>query len=118
MDEWQVAPVLWDAVRFEVDQRTQPGQFILTGSAVPPENQTAHTGTGRISRLKMRTMSLFESNESNGQISLGALFDGNQDDVGALSPLTIEKIAYLICRGGWPASIGIEGLPACRMAMD
>ena len=118
LDEWQVAPVLWDAVRFEVDQRTQPGQFILTGSAVPPENQTAHTGTGRISRLKMRTMSLFESNESNGQISLGALFDGKQDDVGALSPLTIEKIAYLICRGGWPASIGIEGLPACRMAMD
>jgi len=118
LDEWQVAPVLWDAVRFEVDQRTQPGQFILTGSAVPPENQTAHTGTGRISRLKMRTMSLFESNESNGQISLGALFDGNQDDVGALSPLTIEKIAYLICRGGWPASIGIAGLPACRMAMD
>ena len=118
LDEWQVAPVLWDAVRFEVDQRTQPGQFILTGSAVPPENQTAHTGTGRISRLKMRTMSLFESNESNGQISLGALFDGKQDDVGALSPLTIEKIAYLICRGGWPASIGIEGLPACRMAKD
>jgi predicted AAA+ superfamily ATPase len=61
IDEWQVAPVLWDAVRFEVDQRTERGQFILTGSAVPPENETAHTGTGRISRLKMRPMSLYES---------------------------------------------------------
>lgn len=118
LDEWQVAPVLWDAVRFEVDQRTEPGQFILTGSAVPMESETAHTGTGRISRIKMRTMSLFESNESNGQISLSALFDGKQEDIGALSDLTIEKMAFILCRGGWPATIGIEGIPACRMAID
>jgi predicted AAA+ superfamily ATPase len=118
LDEWQVAPVLWDAVRFEVDQRTEPGQFILTGSAVPMESETAHTGTGRISRIKMRTMSLFESKESNGQISLSALFAGKQEDIGALSDLTIEKMAFILCRGGWPASISIEGIPACRMAID
>jgi len=118
IDEWQVAPVLWDAVRFEVDQRKERGQFILTGSAVPPENVTAHTGTGRIARLKMRPMSLYESMESNGQISLRALFDGKQEDIGAASALTVEKIAYVLCRGGWPASIDLEGLPALRMAMD
>jgi predicted AAA+ superfamily ATPase len=118
LDEWQVAPVLWDAVRFEVDQRTEPGQFILTGSAVPMESETAHTGTGRISRIKMRTMSLFESKESNGQISLSALFAGKQEDISALSDLTIEKMAFILCRGGWPASISIEGIPACRMAID
>jgi predicted AAA+ superfamily ATPase len=118
LDEWQVAPVLWDAVRFEVDQRTEPGQFILTGSAVPMESETSHTGTGRISRIKMRTMSLFESKESNGQISLSALFAGKQEDIGALSDLTIEKMAFILCRGGWPASISIEGIPACRMAID
>jgi len=118
LDEWQVAPVLWDAVRFEVDQRTEPGKFILTGSAVPMESETAHTGTGRISRIKMRTMSLFESKESNGQISLSALFDEKQENTGALSDLTIEKMAFILCRGGWPASISIEGIPACRMAID
>ena len=118
LDEWQVAPVLWDAVRFEVDQRTEPGQFILTGSAVPMESETAHTGTGRISRIKMRTMSLFESKESNGQISLSALFDEKQENIGAFSDLTIEKMAFILCRGGWPASISIEGIPACRMAID
>ena len=118
IDEWQVAPVLWDAVRFEVDQRTERGQFILTGSAVPPENVTAHTGTGRISRLIMRPMSLYESMESAGQISLRALFDGMQEDVGAESELSIEQIAHVLCRGGWPASINRNGLSGIRMAMD
>lgn len=118
IDEWQVAPVLWDAVRFEVDQRAERGQFILTGSAVPPDNVTAHTGTGRISRLMMRPMSLFESLESNGQISLRALFDGTQADNASLSDLSIEKIAHVLCRGGWPASIDLKGVPALRMAMD
>jgi predicted AAA+ superfamily ATPase len=118
IDEWQVAPVLWDAVRFEVDHRSERGQFILTGSAVPPENVTAHTGTGRISRLTMRPMSLYESMESGGQISLKALFAGTQEEVGAESKLTIEQIAHVICRGGWPASINRVGLPGIRMAMD
>jgi predicted AAA+ superfamily ATPase len=118
IDEWQVAPILWDAVRFEVDQRAERGQFILTGSAVPPENVTAHTGTGRISRLTMRPMSLYESMESGGQISLMALFEGTQEDLGAESKLTIEQIAHVICRGGWPASIKRVGLSGIRMAMD
>jgi predicted AAA+ superfamily ATPase len=118
IDEWQVAPVIWDAVRFEVDQRIEKGQFILTGSAVPPENVTSHTGTGRISRLKMRPMSLFESNESNGEISLKSLFDGHQKESHSASKLTVENIAFIICRGGWPASILLEGVPALRMAID
>ena len=118
IDEWQVAPVIWDAVRFQVDQRVEKGQFILTGSAVPPDNVTAHTGTGRISRLMMRPMSLFESKESNGAISLKSLFGGKQKDIFAESKLTIEKIAFVLCRGGWPASIYLEGLPALRMARD
>ena len=117
IDEWQMAPVLWDAVRFEVDKRAETGQFILTGSAVPSDNVTTHTGTGRISRLMMRPMSLFESSESNGTVSLRALFDGNQD-VGAQSDLSIEKIAFALCRGGWPASVKLQGAPALRMAMD
>ena len=118
IDEWQVAPVLWDAVRFEVDKRAERGLFILTGSAVPPENVTAHTGTGRISRMIMRPMSLFESLESNGLISIGALFNGKQKETDAISDLTIEQIAFLICRGGWPASIGQEKETALRMARD
>lgn len=118
IDEWQMAPVLWDAVRFEVDQRAARGQFILTGSAVPTDDQTAHTGTGRISRLTMRPMSLYESNESSGKVSLKDLFEGKQKNVEVPSELTIEKIAFAICRGGWPASIGESNLIALRMSMD
>ncbi len=117
IDEWQMAPVLWDAVRFEVDKRAETGQFILTGSAVPSDNVIAHTGTGRISRLKMRPMSLFESLESNGSISLKALFDGDQD-VEAISDMSIEQIAFALCRGGWPASVKLSGEVALRMATD
>lgn len=117
IDEWQMAPVLWDAVRFEVDKRGLLGQFILTGSAVPADNVTAHTGTGRISRLQMRPMSLFESMESNGTVSLRALFDGKLD-VEAISELSIEQIAFALCRGGWPASIHQPDNVALRMAMD
>ena len=117
IDEWQMAPVLWDAVRFEVDQRAETGQFILTGSAVPSDNIVAHTGTGRISRIMMRPMSLFESLESNGQVSLHDLFNGRQD-IEALSELSIENLAFAMCRGGWPASIRRKGTTALRMAMD
>ena len=117
IDEWQMAPVLWDAVRFEVDKRAETGQFILTGSAVPSDNVTAHTGTGRISRLMMRPMSLFESLESNGAVSLRALFDGDRD-IETQSDLSIENIAFALCRGGWPASIKMQGKAALRMAMD
>lgn len=118
IDEWQVAPVLWDAVRFEVDQRGERGQFILTGSAVPPTVETTHTGTGRISRMKMRPMSLFESRESKGQISLRNLFKGTQTDPDGVSDLSLEEIAYILCRGGWPAGIDLKGSPALRMAID
>lgn len=117
IDEWQMAPVLWDAVRFEVDKRNKPGQFILTGSAVPSDNLIAHTGTGRISRLLMRPMSLWESRDSNGSISLKELFDKNTD-ISATSDLSIEKIAFLICRGGWPASVSQENESALKMATN
>lgn len=117
IDEWQVAPVLWDAVRFEVDKRGETGQFILTGSAVPSDNVIAHTGTGRISRLTLRPMSLFESLESNGAVSLRALFDGNHN-VEAMSDLSIEQIAFALCRGGWPASVKMQGATALRMSVD
>lgn len=117
IDEWQMAPVLWDAVRFEVDKREKTGQFILTGSAVPSDNVTAHTGTGRISRLTLRPMSLFESLESNGAVSLRTLFAGNHN-VEAMSDLSIEQIAFALCRGGWPASVQMKGATAIRMAMD
>lgn len=117
LDEWQTAPVLWDAVRFMVDQRGKPGQFILTGSAVPKDNVVQHTGTGRISRLMMRPMSLYESMESNGSVSLKALFDG-ETEIDSLSDLTIEQIAFAIVRGGWPASIGETEKIALRHAID
>ncbi len=117
IDEWQMAPVLWDAVRFEVDKRNKPGQFILTGSAVPSDNLVAHTGTGRISRLLMRPMSLWESEDSNGSIPLKELFDKNTD-ISATSDLSIEKIAFLICRGGWPASVSQENESALKMATN
>lgn len=117
IDEWQMAPVLWDAVRFEVDKRNKPGQFILTGSAVPSDNLVAHTGTGRISRLLMRPMSLWESGDSNGLISLKELFDKNTD-ISATSNLSIEKIAFLICRGGWPASVSQENESSLKMATN
>jgi predicted AAA+ superfamily ATPase len=104
LDEWQVAPVLWNAVRFAVDKRQQAGQFILTGSVVPVRTDEMHSGTGRISRMKMRTMSLYESGESSGDISLGALFDGQRDRTGK-SSTTLEQIAFILTRGGWPAAV-------------
>jgi len=80
LDEWQMAPVLWDAVRYAVDQRGKMGQFILTGSTMPLRHEVMHSGTGRIARLKMRTMSLFESGESSGQVSLRDLFNGKEPE--------------------------------------
>ncbi len=117
IDEWQMAPVLWDAVRFAVDQRGEAGQFVLTGSAVPTDNAVQHTGTGRISRMMMRPMSLFESGESNGTVSLAELFDG-KTDIEAFSELTVEGAAFAIVRGGWPASVGEPEKHALRHAID
>jgi len=118
LDEWQDAPVLWDTVRFEVDKRQKTGQFILTGSAVPKDDEIHHSGAGRITRMRMRTMSLFESKESNGCVSLHSLFEGmgGMRDIEGMSNLTIEQIAFIICRGGWPASISMSPQAALRTA--
>jgi predicted AAA+ superfamily ATPase len=117
IDEWQMSPVLWDAVRFEVDKRDLAGQFILTGSAVPADNVTAHTGTGRFARIRMRPMSLYESKESNGAISLADLFDEKHEMEG-ISDLSIEQIAFVLCRGGFPATINKSDTTALRMPVD
>lgn len=108
IDEWQVAPVLWDAVRNEVDERKLKGQFILTGSTVIDNDEIMHSGTGRISQIPMYPMSLYESKESNGKISLKDLFDNQQYDIdGITSDLTIENLIFAACRGGWPASLDV-----------
>lgn len=105
IDEWQEAPKLWDTVRFEVDHRDGEGQFILTGSAVPADmSEVHHTGTGRIARMQMRTMSLWESGESTGSISLVSLFAGVADNV-LTADKTLQEVAYLVCRGGWPRAV-------------
>ena len=118
IDEWQIAPKLWDAVRFEVDNRDSFGQFILTGSAVPPDfKDIHHSGTGRIARMLMRPMSLWESRESSGEVSLSELFKGNIS-IGGASSHDINKIAYLICRGGWPKIMECEEDIALEQAID
>jgi len=117
IDEWQIAPNLWNAVRYEVDQRDEFGQFILTGSAVPAElDDTMHTGTGRISRLYMRPMSLFESKDSSGDVSIGDLFERRK--ISANNDTSLEEIAFLICRGGWPRAVGLSEKPALFQAID
>ena len=118
IDEWQTLPALWDMVRSEVDRRQKFGQFVLTGSSVPPSlDKIRHSGTGRIGRISMRPMSLWESGESAGTVTLGDLFDG-----AALSPqdsaLDLQQIAYLICRGGWPQATLLEGSVALEEARD
>lgn len=105
IDEWQIAPELWDAIRFEVDHRGSAGQFILTGSAVPADmSKVHHSGTGRFAWLVMRPMSLYESGDSSGEVSLEALFHAPKGIEGT-SSLDIDRLAFLICRGGWPASL-------------
>ncbi|MBO7567523.1 MAG: ATP-binding protein [Bacteroidales bacterium] len=118
IDEWQVAPRLWDAVRFEVDRRGLQGQFILTGSAVPTETELIqHTGTGRFAWITMRTMSLYESGESSGEVSLEGLFD-SPSEIFATNRLTLDDIAYLICRGGWPLATTMGKNAALEQAYD
>lgn len=119
IDEWQLAPKLWDAVRFEVDKRNDFGQFILTGSAVPPNlPKNSHTGIGRISRLRMRPMSLYESQDSNGQVSLQTLFNDKKNEIIGENSIDIYSLAYFICRGGWPRAIGCEEDIALQQAVD
>lgn len=108
IDEWQDAPVLWDAVRTKVDERGLPGQFIMTGSNAVDETKIHHSGTGRISRMCMLPMSLWEYGESNGSISLIELFDTPDKEIFAHSQLTMEQIIFAACRGGWPATLGLK----------
>ena len=118
IDEWQIAPKLWDAIRYEVDIRGEEGQFILTGSAVPIESdEIKHSGTGRFTWLTMRPMSLFESEDSSGEVSLKKLFTTPEQIVGT-SSLDLDDISYLICRGGWPRAVGMKEKPSLAQAED
>ena len=117
IDEWQIATNIWNAVRYEVDQRGEFGQFILTGSSVPAAlDESMHTGTGRIVRMQMRPMSLFESKDSTGQVSLMDLF--NRKDISTVDNHSIDEIAFLICRGGWPAALNHGKKVALKQAFD
>lgn len=118
IDEWQIAPKLWDAVRFEADHDRGLGLFILTGSSVPPDmSDVIHSGTGRFGWLKMRPMSLWESGESTGEVSLSQIFDGNTN-ISGVSKLDLEKIAFITCRGGWPLAVDMDDDIALDQAFD
>ena len=118
IDEWQIAPKLWDAVRFEVDHRDELGQFILTGSAVPVSyEEIHHTGTGRFSWILMRPMSLFESLDSNGAVSLKELFEA-PEQIDGENHLDLNKLAFLVCRGGWPRAVDLDDEIALEQAFD
>ena len=118
IDEWQLGPKIWDAVRFEVDHRDKMGQFILTGSAVPVSTDLInHTGTGRFAWLLMRTMSLYESNESSGEVSLTLLFK-NKNDIFGTNNIDIDQLAFLVCRGGWPKALDFSYDTALEQAID
>ncbi|MFR2878611.1 MAG: ATP-binding protein [Anaerovoracaceae bacterium] len=117
IDEWQLAPKLWDAIRFEVDHRRELGQFLLTGSAVPVDTkEITHSGTGRFTLLTMRPMSLYESGDSTGDVSLKDLFEENTVD--GESDMTIDRLAFLACRGGWPQAIDMRDDIALDQARD
>ncbi len=119
IDEWQLAPKLWDAVRFEVDHRGEVGQFILTGSAVPPDTRDiSHTGTGRFSWLTMRTMSLYESGDSTGDVSLKELFKKTKEVDGSSKTNDLDNLAFLVCRGGWPKALDMRDEIALDQAFD
>jgi predicted AAA+ superfamily ATPase len=120
IDEWQDAPVLWDAVRLQVDERQTPGQFILTGSNSVDESQIRHSGIGRISRMRMHPMSLYETQESNGAISIGELFSDNPPEIdGITSEATVNDLIDAACRGGWPGALHIANArERLRVAQD
>ncbi|MDO4958277.1 MAG: DUF4143 domain-containing protein [Prevotellaceae bacterium] len=118
IDEWQALPPIWDSIRSEVDRRGEPSQFILTGSSVLPEaDETVHSGTGRYATIKMRPMSLYESGESTGTISLKDLFEGKSINV-QQNDLNVEDLAFLTCRGGWPWATIISKKVALDQAFD
>ena len=119
IDEWQEFPRFWDAVRFQVDHRAGFGHFILTGSSVPPDtSEISHSGTGRISRMTMRPMTLWESGDSCGSVSLSALLRGDALVEGECKLLDLQRVAFLMCRGGWPQAIGQRERIALMRSFD
>lgn len=120
IDEWQIAPSIWDSVRFEADHRSGFGHFILTGSSVPPStDEIFHSGTGRFAKLTMRTMSLYESGDSTGEVSLADFFNPEaQQSIMGNSHIDIHRLAYLICRGGWPGALEMDEQDALASAFD
>lgn len=118
IDEWQLAPKLWNAVRYSVDSIGLPNQYILTGSATPNEDSTLHSGVGRFAFLTMKPMTLFESGDSNGKISLSDILNGNRNIDGIKTDLTYERIAYVLCRGGWPAALNLSEKQALQIAKN
>lgn len=118
IDEWQIAPILWDAVRFEIDHRNEEGQFILTGSSTPvKKDDIFHSGTGRFAWVTMRPMSLYESGESTGEVSIGDLFS-QKENISGTSKLTLNDIAFLTCRGGWPKATFMDEDASLEQAYD
>jgi len=119
IDEWQLAPQLWNTIKTEIDRRNLPNQFILTGSATPVDDDSHHPGTGRIARIDMYPMSLYESQESSGKISLANFLKNTNINIdGIESSLTIDDYAYLICRGGWPSTLSLKRELAVKVAKD
>ena len=118
IDEWQITPKIWDAIRFEVDHRKSKGNFILTGSSVPADiSENSHSGTGRFAWITMRNMTLAESGDSTNEVSLKELFEG-RDDITGSNEADIYRIAYLVCRGGWPDIIALDEQVALEAAYD
>ena len=126
IDEWQDVPKFWDAIRYDVDHSAGFGHYLLTGSAVPPDDRNersgkkdiVHSGTGRIARIRMLPMSLWESGESSGTVSLGDLFAGRPFGPGKAIERSLSDVAYLICRGGWPQAVNLDGDVALDQAFD
>jgi predicted AAA+ superfamily ATPase len=118
IDEWQVIRTIWNAVRTDIDERNEPGLYILTGSTTPVTDKSLHTGIGRLSFIEMKTMSLFESGESNGTISLKDIVDGTTDIHGQKSDISYGQLAYLTCRGGWPSAIHRSETIALEIAKE
>lgn len=118
IDEWQIVPKLWNAVRYSVDNIGKTNQYILTGSATPKEDDTMHSGVGRFSFITMKPMTLFESGDSNGKISLKDILEGKREIDGIRTDLDYEKIAHVLCRGGWPSSISLPEKQALQIAKN
>lgn len=118
IDEWQIAPKLWNAVRYSVDNSGLTNQYILTGSVTPVDDDTLHSGVGRFAIVNMKPMSLFESKDSNGKISLLDLKNGKRDIDGIKTDLDYEKIAFVLCRGGWPNAINLSENNALQIAKN